>query len=149
MPARDPRRDGRQRVLLAMKRPELLVDRAHEGVEVDPRLPAVRQRGVESIHEEALSPSDAAPEVDAARCWGRTDPAQDRMARASEGEELVIEALQPQERALLCRIEHDAAPSELRLEVAAERAFGGGGLRSGMRGGVVQARVADAGRIRD
>src|SRR5206468_4664684 len=89
-------------------------------------------RGVESVHQEAFSPSHAAPEVHAARRHGRTEPAKKRLARLLEGDELVVQALQARERLGLCAVEDDVAADELGLEMPDERATSDG--KTGRRG---------------
>src|SRR5439155_21794987 len=116
-------------ILLALERLELLVHAAHEGVKMHPRLAPQGHRGVESVHQEAFSPSHAAPEVHAARRHGRTEPAKKRLARLLEGDELVVQALQARERLGLCAVEDDVAADELGLEMPDERA-----TRSGKTG---------------
>ena len=99
---------------------------------MNPRLAPVRQGGVESVHQEALSPTDAAPEVHPARRRGRIDPAQQRSARLLEREQLVVQALQAFERTLLRGVQDDAAALELRLEMPEKRAASDGEVRVGV-----------------
>src|SRR5437763_1470277 len=100
---------------------ELAIDRFGERRAVHVRMlelaQTVRQRRVEGIHEEALSATDPAPEVDPARWYWNLKPAQQRAAGAPESQELVVELLQSKKRALLGRIENDAPARELRPEV--------------------------------
>src|SRR5204862_164659 len=120
--AGDASGDRGEGILLALERLELLVHAAHEGVKMHPRLAPQRRRGVESVHQEAFSPPYAAPQVHAARRHGRTEPAEKRLTRLLESDELVVQALQARERLGLCAVEDDVAADELGLEMPDERA---------------------------
>ena len=95
-PARDARGDGGERVGLLLQPGEVLVDVAHERVEMDARLAADRHGREEAVHQEALAAADAAPEVDAARDRGRREELRERrLPRGAEGPQRERELLQP------------------------------------------------------
>jgi len=57
----------------------------HEGMEMNARFAANRDRRVEAVHQEALAAPDAAPQIDAAGNLGRRkDALQRRLARHLE-----------------------------------------------------------------
>src|SRR5437764_11326807 len=96
--ARNSARKLRQRILLASERAELFVHAFHEGVEMHPSLAPQRDRGRERVHEEALAPPDAPPQVHPARRDRRIEPSpQQRAARSDERDELVVKSLKPVE----------------------------------------------------
>jgi hypothetical protein len=117
------RGDGRERVLLVLQPREILVNVAHECVEVDARLALYRDGGEERVHQEALAAADAAPQIDAARNVGRReDLLERRLARGAKRLELGGELLQALERRHLRVIEHRAARCEDRIDPRNERA---------------------------
>src|SRR5260370_3468479 len=79
-------------------------------VEMHAALPDQRQASVKAVHQEALSPAHAAPQVHAARQRRAHDQApQRRAAPRLVGGPLLVELLQPLDRAQLRRIAFEPA----------------------------------------
>src|SRR5882672_562018 len=99
-----------ERVLAALQLCELAVHVAHEVVEVHAALAHQRQAQVEAVHEEALAPADAAPEVDPA--WQRRahhQAPQRRGAPRLVRGPFLVELLQALDRAQLRGVALEAA----------------------------------------
>jgi hypothetical protein len=120
-PPSDAGSDRQQRVFLVLERLKLFMDPAHERVEMHPRLAPQRHCRIETVHQKALAPSHATPEVHAARRRRRLEPTQQRLARLLERDELVVQELQPLKRRLLRAVEDDTATNEARLEIVKQR----------------------------
>ena len=83
--ARDPRRDRGERIRLLLQPGQILVDVAHERVEMDARLAPHAHRREKPVHQEALAAPDPAPQIDAARDVGRREQLrQRRLPRGAE-----------------------------------------------------------------
>src|SRR2546423_7818103 len=116
MAARGARGDRGERVLRAAQLVELAMDLAHEVMEVHAALALEWHAAEERVHEEALAAADRAPEVDALRQLGMNQQALQRVrALRLVGAPLLVEPLQPLDRAPLRRIGDEAALGEALL----------------------------------
>src|SRR5437879_41353 len=104
------------RILGALQLVELAMDLAHEVVEVDAALAQERHAQIEAVHEEALAPSDGAPQVDAFRQRRPHQQAfQPGVAFRLVGGPVLVELLQPLDRAPLRSIADEPAAREALL----------------------------------
>lgn len=85
-----------QRIGRVVELAQVVLHLLHEGVEVHPALAPIRHRVVEAIHQEALAPPHAAPEVNAARHLGLVQELLEPtpLARDLEADELGVQTLQ-------------------------------------------------------
>src|SRR5688500_4968717 len=114
VPSSRPLGRRRDRVLGALARVELAMDLPHEVVEMHAPLANQRHAQIERVHQEALAAPDRAPQVHAFR-QRRLDqqPLQRARAPLLVGAPLLVEPLQPLDRAPLRRVLDEAAAREV------------------------------------